>query len=119
MLGFGEIKHLWLYTGVADMRKSYNGLSALVKTQMLSDPLSGDGFIFINRRRTQLKCLYYDSGGYCLWGKRLEQGQYAMMAGSGSNRLALSNTELSALLDGYDIIIKRQRKRYKKRENHA
>lgn len=113
MISLQDINRLWLYTGTADMRKSYDGLSVLVKNHMKADPLSGEGFIFINRRRTQLKCLYYTPGGYCLWGKRLEQGQYATLSSGDADTLALSVTELSALLEGLDIIIKKRRKRYK------
>lgn len=43
------------------------------------DPGRGDWFVFINRRRTQLKILTYEAGGYCLWSKRLEQGQFALL----------------------------------------
>ena len=65
---------IWLYGPPTDMRKSFDGLSALVRTKLLEDPLSGQLFVFINRRATQLKVLYYDRGGYCVWAKRLEQG---------------------------------------------
>ena len=67
---------VWLYARPTDMRKSYDGLSALVKNQLLEDPLSGQMFIFINRRRSHLKALYFDRTGYCIWGKRLERGQF-------------------------------------------
>jgi len=53
------------------MRKSYEGLLALVKNQLGQDPLSGELFVFINRKRTQMKILYFDRGSYCVWGKRL------------------------------------------------
>jgi len=58
---------VWLYARPTDMRKSYDGLSALVKNQLLEDPLSGQMFIFINRRRSHLKALYFDRTGYCIW----------------------------------------------------
>ena len=54
------------------MRKSYDGLSALVKKPLHEDPASGDLFVFINRKRTQMKVLYFDRSGYCVWSKRLE-----------------------------------------------
>jgi transposase len=49
---------IWLYAKPTDMRKSFDGLSALVKHQLQEDPLSGQLFVFINRRRTQMKVLY-------------------------------------------------------------
>ena len=50
---------IWLYGWPTDMRKSFDGLSALVRTKLAEDPLSGQLFVFINRRRTQLKVLYF------------------------------------------------------------
>ena len=61
---------VWLYARPTDMRKSYDGLSALVKNQLLEDPLSGQIFIFVNRRRSHLKALYFDRTGYCIWGNQ-------------------------------------------------
>lgn len=67
---------LWLCTQPTDMRKSFTGLSGLVRQQLEDNPLSGHCFVFFNRRKTQLKLLYFDRSGYCIWSKRLEQGQY-------------------------------------------
>ncbi len=50
---------IWLYTQPADMRNSYNGLTVLVKQKLQEDPLSGQLFVFINRKRTQMKVLYF------------------------------------------------------------
>ncbi|RDB41981.1 transposase [Halomonas sp. DQ26W] len=66
---------LWLCTQLTDMRRSYDGLAAMVRRQLGQNPLSGHGFIFIKRRRTQLKCLNFQAGGYCVWSKRLERGR--------------------------------------------
>jgi transposase len=59
-----------------DMRKSYDGLYALTRNTLHRDPLSGHLFVFINRRATQMKVLYWDRTGFCLWAKRLEQGRF-------------------------------------------
>jgi len=59
------------------MRKLFQGLSALIRNQLKQDPLSsGHYFAFVNRRKTQMKVLYFTPTGYCLWAKRLEQGQF-------------------------------------------
>lgn len=89
-------------------------MSALVKHQLAEDPLSGHWFAFINRRQTQIKVLAFEDGGYCLWSKRLEEGQFAARGPLGLMKRALSHTEFLALLEGVDMVIKRQRKRYKK-----
>jgi len=70
---------VWLYTQPTDMRKSYDGLSALVKNTLHEDPASGHLFVFINRKRTQMKVLYFDRSGYCVWSKRLEQGRFRIL----------------------------------------
>ncbi len=62
---------IWLYTEATDMRKSFDGLIALVKHQLREEPLSGELFVFINRKRNYLKILYFDRSGYCIWSKRL------------------------------------------------
>jgi len=76
MLRFDGSVRIWLCTELPDMRKSFNGLSALVKHKMKADPLSGQLFVFINRPKTQMKILYFDVSGYAIWNKRLEQGQF-------------------------------------------
>lgn len=105
-------QRLWLCVTPTDMRKSYDGLCAIVRGEFNDDPLTGEGFVFINRRRTQLKCLYFDSGGYCVWAKRLERGLFAHRPKAQQGRVALSQTEFTALLDGLDVTIERRRKRY-------
>ena len=57
------------------MRLSFDGLYALARHRMQQDPLSGHLFAFINRRATQIKVLYFDRSGLCVWSKRLEQGR--------------------------------------------
>lgn len=102
---------IWLYTQPADMRKSYNGLSALVKNQLKDNPLGGKLFVFVNRRQNQMKTLYFDRSGYCIWSKRLEQGQF-VVRNDPSGKRALNWTRLKLLLDGIDIKKSRQYKRY-------
>ena len=69
---------IWLCTQPTDMRCSFDGLSARVRRSLGEDPTSGQWFVFINRRRTMLKILAFDTGGYWIWSKRLEQGQFAL-----------------------------------------
>ncbi len=83
------------------MRKSFDGLAALVKQQLAEDPLSGQRFACINRKRTQMKVLYFDRTGYGLWSKRLERDQFHGDAARG-DRQALDPTALTFLLEGID-----------------
>jgi transposase len=102
---------VWLCTEPVDMRKSFNGLSALVKHRLDDDPLSGHLYVFINRRRTQLKILYFDRSGYAIWSKRLEQGQFVAHH-CGRIKQQLSFAELQCLLEGIELNNTRQYKRY-------
>ena len=114
MLSIDPGCRIWLCTQPADLRRSFDGLSALVRNPMGADPSGGDWFAFINRRATQIKVLAFEEGGYCIWSKRLEQGQFAALGVAGSVKRSLSRTEFLALLEGVDLVIKRRRKRYKK-----
>ena len=102
---------IWLYSQPTDMRKSYNGLSALVKNQLQENPLSGQLFVFINRRRTQLKILYFDRSGYCIWMKKLEQGLFRYTL-TGGHKQRVNWTELKLLLEGIELKNIHQFKRY-------
>lgn len=102
---------IWLCTSPVDMRKSYDGLVALASHQLAEDPLSGQLFVFVNRRKTHMKILYFDGSGYCLWCKRLEQGQFNFPASDELKR-CLSWADLRLLLDGVAVKKMRQYKRY-------
>ena len=112
MLFAGSELRIWLYNRPCDMRKSYDGLSALVKGQLREDPLSGALFVFINRKGTQMKTLYFERSGYCIWSKRLEQGRYHTHPGVDEKSL-LQWAELRAIIDGIDTRTVRYFKRYK------
>ena len=73
---------IWLCTQPTDMRCSFDGLSARVRRHLGQDPTSGHWFVFINRRRSLLKILAFDTGGYWIWSKRLEQGQFGPHGGA-------------------------------------
>ncbi|WP_395338414.1 IS66 family insertion sequence element accessory protein TnpB [Ningiella sp. W23] len=103
---------IWLYLGIADMRKQFDGLAALVKHQMQLPAHAGDWFVFVNRKRTMMKVLYYHQGGYCLWSKRLERGTFAKVAGN-DGKLSLNAAQLQCLIDGIYWQKGKQNKRLK------
>lgn len=90
------------------MRKSFDGLSALVRPFLGQDPLSGHCFVFVNRRATQMRVLYWDRTGYSLWAKRLEQGRFWSWQQPPGRELDW--TGLKLLLEGIEV--GRQRRRY-------
>ena len=112
MLGGWPAGGIWLSTEPADLRRSFDGLSALVTTHLGENPASGRWYVFVNRRRTMVKVLGFEHGGFFIWSKRLEQGLFAASRPAGRTSLLLSRTELSALLEGIDITVRRHRKRY-------
>jgi transposase len=69
----GQIR-IRLYGEPCDMRKSFNGLTALVSQGLGCDPLDGTLYVFVSRRGVQMRVLYFDRSGFCIWAKRLEAG---------------------------------------------
>ena len=117
MLALAADVPIWLCTQPTDMRRSFDGLAAIVSQQMQQIPHGGALFVFINRKCTQMKCLYFEPGGYCIWAKRLEQGQFASLGRPGDMKKSLTRTEFISLIEGVDVVIKKHRKRYKKTSN--
>ncbi len=106
----GNIR-IWLCATPTDMRKSYNGLSALVKNHLNDNPLNGSFYVFINRKCNQMKILFFDRNGYSIWSKRLEQGQFVVRHQDGK-KITLSYAQLQCLLDGIEWRDARQYKRF-------
>lgn len=105
----GQVR-VHVYGRPADMRKSFDGLYALTRQELGQDPLSGNLFAFINRRATQIKVLYFDRTGLCVWAKRLEAGRFVSDWGKVRTR-EMEWTGLKLLLEGIEVKV--QRKRYK------
>jgi transposase len=103
---------IWLYTGITDMRKQFDGLAAMVTNHLQMQAHVGDWFVFINRKRSMMKVLYYYQGGYCLWAKRLEQGTFAKLV-SEDNKINLNGAQLQCLIDGIYWQKDKQNKRLK------
>lgn len=78
MLHLSTSCRYFLYTGHADMRKSFDGLCGMVTTQMALHALGGSVFIFMNRRRTQVKLLLWEGDGFSIYYKRLEKGTFEL-----------------------------------------
>jgi transposase len=96
------------------MRKSFDGLYALTRQGLDQDPLSGNLFAFINRRGSQMRVLYFDRTGLCVWAKRLETGRFISDWRRASTK-EMDWTGLKLLLEGIEP--GRMRKRYKRPVN--
>jgi transposase len=111
MFGLSAAVRVYLATKPADMRKSFDGLSALASGSLALDPLSGHLFVFVNKRRDRVKILYWDRDGLAVWAKRLEHGTFRLPA-AGADHVEMTTAELAALLAGIDLNTARRRVRY-------
>lgn len=110
-------RRVFVATKAVDLRKSYDGLAALVEGTFDRKLRAGDLFVFVNRRATQVRILYWDRDGYCIWMKRLEEGTFRRMESSvGDALVEVEVAELMMLLGGIDADVIRKRKRYRERE---
>jgi transposase len=97
------------------MRKSFDGLSGLVRNNLGLDPASGDVYVFLNRRRDRLKLLLWQGDGFALYYKRLEQGTFEYPRTSEDESSTLLNWhELMLILQGVELKSVTYRKRYKR-----
>jgi len=102
MLTFGSGR-IFLVAGPTDMRKSFNGLSGVVREKLRADPMSRDLFLFCNRARNRLKVLVYDEAGVWVLAKRLDRGTFAWpTSGEDGVRVEYRREQLALLLAGFD-----------------
>ena len=92
---------VWLACGVTDMRKRFNGLSALAEKVLKQDPHCGHLFVFRGRRGDLIKVVWWDGQGACLFAKRLEKGR-CVWPSAKDGKLSLTPAQLSMLLEGID-----------------
>jgi transposase len=99
-----------------DMRKSFDGLHALVREHLELDAFGGHLFVFASRRKDRVKILYWDRDGFAMWSKRLEEGTYAVpwAESAQERRREITAQELGALLSGIDLAQATRRKRYRR-----
>jgi transposase len=92
---------VWLAAGVTDMRKGFDGLTALVEQQLGQDPFNGQLFVFRGRRGDLVKILSWDGQGLCLYAKRMEKGRFVWPQAK-DGAVSLTAAQLSMLLEGID-----------------
>jgi transposase len=115
MLHLSPSCRYYLYTGITDMRKGFDSLCGIASSQMKLDALSGAIFIFINRKRSQVKLLLWEGDGLSLYHKRLEQGTYELPCMSAENSSSnITYQQLQFILQGVALQKIQFRKRYKK-----
>ena len=114
MLSLSSDLKIFAYTRPTDMRKGFDGLSGIVRSEFQSDPTDGSLFIFMNRRRDRMKLLHFDGAGYWLYYRLLEAGTFEELFPTDDLcRLQIDATQLSMLLSGVSLVAAtKRRKRY-------
>jgi transposase len=96
---------VYAYARPTDMRKGFDGLSALVTQGLQRDPLNGDVYIFVSRDRVRTKVLHWDGTGLCVYAKRLERGRFApLWRDEDETPITLTVSELDLFLDGSTMV---------------
>lgn len=114
MLTISPAVRIYVATGATDLRRSIDGLAALVRERLNLNPLSGHLFLFRNRRGDRLKILAWDQGGFWVLYKRLERGTFAWPAEDDGTPVILRSSELLLLLSGVDLAQTRRRRWYER-----
>jgi len=103
---------VFVATTPVDLRRGFDGLAGLTREVLEQDPLSGHLFAFRNRRGDRLKVLFFASGGYCLFYKRLERGTFRLPTGK-AMRLEIDAGDLGLILEGIDLSSATRRPRWR------
>jgi transposase len=111
MLSLPSAVRIWLATRPTDLRKSFDSLAELVRQHLAADPLSGQLFVFRNKRADRVKLLYWDEDGFVIVYKRLELGTFRFPEATAAG-VAIRAADLQMLLDGVDLDSVKRRRRY-------
>lgn len=104
MLSFFSGLKIYASINPVDLRKSFEGLSAVTRNILMEDPASGGLFLFTNKSRNRVKLLYWDGTGLWVMTKRLEKGTFFWpKKKEGSEKLSITAECMALLLDGVDL----------------
>jgi transposase len=112
VLGLGAATRIYVATGETDMRRSFDGLYALVVGQLQQDPQSGH-LLFANKRRDRMKILFFDGSSLWVCARRMEAGRLHWPT-SEDGRMQLTREEFALLIGGIDLSATTKRKWYRK-----
>lgn len=96
---------IYLALAPVDLRKGFDLLAGLVHEHLRGDARSGDLFVFLNRPRTRLKCLFFDKTGYCVLYKRLDRGTFhvPVVTEPNGSRVEVDAAQLELMLEGLEL----------------
>lgn len=113
MFALSSALNYYLYNGPTDMRKSFDGLCNVIQSRMNRNPLSGEVFLFINKRRDRMKLLRWEYSGFILYYKRLESGTFELpVYRTGESSTAIYWPQLMMMVEGISLQHVRTRKRH-------
>ena len=113
MLSLPTAVRIWLATRPTDLRKSFDSLAELVRQHLAADPLSGQLFVFRNKRADRVKLLYWDEDGFVIVYKRLELGTFRFPEATAAG-VEIRAADLQMLLDGVELDSIKRRRRYQR-----
>jgi len=103
MLSFNRRTKIFVSKDPTDMRASYDTLFSKAKVVLNQDPFSGHLFLFINSKRTSIKCLYYDGTGFVIIAKRMEKGLFCRINPYLRGEITLTAAEFALFFEGADL----------------
>lgn len=113
IISFSLRYRYYLYCGKTDMRKGYDGLSGLVRSDFGQDPLSGDVFIFLNRYSNRIKLLQWQEDGFAVYCKRLERGAFDLpKPSSDKSSMLVTASQIQYILEGVILSSVKKKIRY-------
>jgi len=113
LLSLPTAVRIWLASGATDLRKGFDTLAELVRQQLQRDPLSGQLFVFRNRRGDRIKLLYWDEDGFVIVYKRLEAGSFRFPPADAAG-VEIRAADLQMLLDGVEFESVKRSRRYRR-----
>jgi transposase len=119
MLTLPPTVRVFVASAPVDLRKGFDGLSALVQSSFGHDPTSGFLFVFYNRRGEQVRILFFDRNGYCVIAKRLARGRFHFPSGLQGPCAQMEAAELSLILEGIDLSEARRHLRWRREKKVA
>lgn len=105
MLALSSETKIHVYTERVDMRRSIDGLAALLSDEYNQNPQTGDLFIFTNKQRNKIKLLFWDRNGFVLYYKKMNRGRFCYSKYINGNQIVIDETQLRALLMGLDFYL--------------
>lgn len=105
LIGSSRVIRVWAWPAPVDLRRGFDGLYAMVVSQLSKDPLSGELFLFTNISRKNCKVLFWDGTGLCLFAKRLERGRFAPLRRTElGGPIQLTASELALYIEGSSLV---------------